>query len=159
MLRKFMNVLVLVCLGLLLPAGVSASELDEVLEKPDDPAHCPAQVSFLELRDGDVVPTTFRVQFVITGMEVAPAGVDKVNAGHHHILIDLDQLPPLDQPLPRTDQIVHFGGGETSTELTLEPGEHTLQLLLGDYMHVPHNPPAMSPRITITVVEDLEAGE
>lgn len=144
----------LLCLSLFLPPGAAASELDDALDESKDPAHCPAQVSFLELRDGDVVPTTFNVQFVITGMEVAPAGVNKVNTGHHHVLIDLDQLPPLDQPLPKTDQIVHFGGGETSTELTLEPGEHTLQLLLGDYMHVPHNPPAMSPRITITVVEE-----
>lgn len=144
--------------GVLLSMSLCAGELEDALADTDHPPDCPAQVSFLELRDGDVVPTTFKVQFVVTGMEVAPAGVDKHNAGHHHILIDLDTLPPLDQPLPATDQIVHFGGGQTSTELTLEPGEHTLQLLLGDYMHVPHNPPALSPRITITVVEELEEG-
>ena len=142
------------CMGLLLPLSLMASELDDTLSKPDNPPDCPAQVSFLELRDGDVVPTTFTVQFVTTGMDIAPAGVEKANSGHHHILIDLDQLPPLDRPLPKTENIVHFGGGETSTELTLEPGEHTLQLLLGDHMHVPHNPPAMSPRITVTVVEE-----
>ena len=148
------NRLVSVCLGLMLPLSVAASELDDTLAKAEDPPNCPAQVSFLELRDGDTVPETFRVQFVLTGMEVSPAGIEKPNTGHHHVLIDLDQLPPLDQPLPANDNIVHFGGGQTSTELTLEPGEHTLQLLLGDHMHVPHNPPAMSPRITITVVEE-----
>lgn len=148
------NSLVSVCLGLMLPLSVAASELDDNLAKPDDPPDCPAQVSFLELRDGDTVPETFRVQFVITGMEVSPAGIEKPNAGHHHVLIDLDVLPPLDRPLPANDNIVHFGGGQTSTELTLEPGEHTLQLLLGDHMHIPHNPPAMSPRISIMVVED-----
>jgi hypothetical protein len=132
---------------------LAASELDGSLPEKDNPPDCPAQVSFLELRDGDAVPQTFRVQFVVTGMDIAPAGVNKQNTGHHHILIDLDVLPPLDQPLPKTDQIVHFGGGETSTELTLEPGEHTLQLILGDHMHVPHNPPAMSPRITVFVEE------
>ncbi|HKJ17572.1 MAG TPA: DUF4399 domain-containing protein [Xanthomonadales bacterium] len=145
-------------LSLTLPMGLVAGELEDALDDSVHGPDCPAQVSFLELRDGDVVPTTFTVQFVITGMEVAPAGVAMENTGHHHILIDLNTLPPLDQPLPMTDQIVHFGGGQTSTELTLEPGEHTLQLLLGDYMHVPHNPPAMSPRITITVVEETEEG-
>jgi hypothetical protein len=147
--------------------SLAASELDSSLPEKDNPPDCPAQVSFLELRDGDTVPQTFRVQFVVTGMDIAPAGVNKQNTGHHHILIDLDVLPPLDRPLlidldvlppldrplPKTDQIVHFGGGETSTELTLEPGEHTLQLILGDHMHVPHNPPAMSPRITVFVEE------
>lgn len=141
-------------LAFLLPLSLAASELAGSLDDPENPPDCPAQVSFLELRDGDVVPTTFKVQFVVTGMDIAPAGVNKQNTGHHHILIDLDVLPPLDQPLPKTNQIVHFGGGETSTELTLEPGEHTLQLILGDHMHVPHNPPAMSPRITIFVEED-----
>ncbi len=148
------NLLITLSLALMLPMGIAAGELEESLKDKDNPHDCPAQVSFLELRDGDEVPTTFKVQFVITGMEIAPAGVARENSGHHHLLIDLDRLPPLDQPLPATDQIVHFGGGQTSTELTLEPGEHTLQLLLGDHMHVPHNPPAMSPRITITVVEE-----
>ena len=146
--------LVFACLGLLLPLSLAAGELDDALKKADDPPDCPAQVSFLELRDGDTVPQTFMVQFVTTGMDVSPAGIEKPNSGHHHILIDLDQLPRLDQPLPMNDNIVHFGGGQTSAELTLEPGEHTLQLLLGDHLHIPHNPPALSPRITITVVED-----
>lgn len=150
-------ILVSACLGLILPASLVAGELDDKLAKPDDPPDCPGQVSFLELRDGDTVSETFQVQFVTTGMEVVPAGVEKPNAGHHHVLIDLDVLPPLDRPLPMTDNIVHFGGGQTSTELTLEPGEHTLQLLMGDHLHIPHNPPAMSPRITITVVSDNES--
>ncbi len=135
----------------LVPLGLAAGELSDAISESDNPPDCPARVSFLELRDGDVVPETFEVQFVVTGMDIAPAGVEAPNAGHHHLLVDLDVLPPLDLPLPKTDQIIHFGGGETSTELTLPPGEHTLQLLLGDHMHVPHNPPVMSPKITITV--------
>lgn len=145
--------LVSMCLGLLLPLSLAAGELSDSVAEAEDPPDCPARVSFLELRDGDVVPETFEVQFVVTGMEVAPAGVETPNSGHHHLLIDLDVLPPLDMPLPKTENIVHFGGGQTSTTLTLPPGEHTLQLLLGDHMHVPHNPPVMSPRITIIVEE------
>lgn len=141
-----------------IPLSLAAGELADALKTDDDLPDCPAQVSFLELRDGDVVPTTFEVQFVVTYINIAPAGIQQENSGHHHILIDMDTLPPLDQPLPATDQIVHFGGGQTSTELTLEPGEHTLQLLLGDHMHVPHNPPVLSPRIHITVVEETQEG-
>ena len=150
MIRKL---LVSILISMLLPLTVAASELSDAIAAPDDPPDCPARVSFLELRDGDVVPTTFEVQFVVTGMDVVPAGVENPNAGHHHILIDLDVLPRMDLPLPKTDNIVHFGGGETSTTLTLDPGEHTLQLLLGDHMHVPHNPPVMSPKITVMVEE------
>jgi hypothetical protein len=86
-------------------------------------------------------------------MGVAPAGVKADNTGHHHLLIDVDTLPPDDQPLPATDQIRHFGGGQTETMLDLPPGRHTLQLVLGDASHVPHDPPVRSQRITITVTE------
>lgn len=110
-----------------------------------------AAVSFGNLTDGDVVPMTFEVQFTISGMGIAPAGVQIDNTGHHHLLIDVDELPPMDQPLPATDNIVHFGKGQSSTELTLPEGPHTLQLLLADHTHVPHKPPVISEIITITV--------
>ena len=84
-------------------------------------------------------------------MGVAPAGTVRENTGHHHLLIDLDTPPPMDQPLPANDHIRHFGGGQTETELSLPPGTHTLQLLLGDQSHVPHNPPVLSDKITVTV--------
>ncbi len=83
-------------------------------------------------------------------MGVAPAGADRPNSGHHHLLIDAD-LPPLDQPIPNDFNHLHFGGGQTETELTLKSGEHTLQLLMGDKDHIPHTPPVMSPRIKVRV--------
>ena len=84
-------------------------------------------------------------------MGVAPAGVEKPNAGHHHLLIDTDPPADLSVPLPATDKILHFGKGQTETTLTLPPGRHTLQLVLADQNHVPHNPPVTSKKVTITV--------
>ena len=110
-----------------------------------------ARVYFVQPVDGQTVPATFTVVFGLTGMGVAPAGVNASNTGHHHLLIDLEQLPDLRQPLPATDQIKHFGGGQTETEITLSPGRHTLQLLLGNYLHIPHDKPVLSEKITITV--------
>jgi len=110
-----------------------------------------AQLYIIEPVDGATVQETFKVKFGLSGMGVAPAGQNIKNTGHHHILIDMDKLPDLTKPLPATDQIRHFGGGQTETELTLTPGEHTLQLLLGNYMHIPHDKPVMSKKITITV--------
>lgn len=101
--------------------------------------------------DGATVKGTFKVKFGLSGMGVAPAGVDKENTGHHHLLINVDELPDLSKPLPATDQIKHFGGGQTETEITLPPGKHTLQLLLGNYLHIPHDKPVLSEKITITV--------
>lgn len=110
-----------------------------------------ATVSFGNLENGDVVPPTFKVQFSISGMGIAPAGVKIENTGHHHLLVDVAELPPMDQPLPASDHIIHFGKGQSGTELTLDEGVHTLQLLLADHSHVPHEPPVMSEVISITV--------
>jgi len=99
--------------------------------------------------DGATVPSTFKVVFGLSGMGVAPAGVERDKTGHHHLLVDMEQLPPLDQPLG--SEVKHFGGGQTETTLTLPPGKHTLQLILGDHLHKPHNPPVVSERITIEV--------
>jgi hypothetical protein len=104
--------------------------------------------------DGEVINTgggkPFRVWFGLRHMGVAPAEVDVPNTGHHHLLIDTE-LPPLDEPIPADDNHVHFGRGQTQTQIVLPPGEHTLQLLMGDYAHVPHNPPVMSKKVTITI--------
>lgn len=108
-------------------------------------------VFFITPANGDVISGEFTVQFGLKGMGVAPAGVDRDNTGHHHLLVDLESMPPLDAPLPANDNIRHFGGGQTQATLSLPPGTHTLQLLLGDYAHVPMNPPVMSEKITITV--------
>lgn len=110
-----------------------------------------AQVYIISPKDGATVKGPVTVRFGLTGMGVAPAGVDKPNTGHHHLLIDVDQLPPLDQPLPNDAQHRHFGAGQTETVLELPPGKHSLQLILGDANHMPHDPPLKSEKITIVV--------
>ena len=102
-------------------------------------------------QDGAVVHNPVNVVFGLrNNFGVAPAGVVKDNTGHHHLLIDTD-LPDLSQPIPKGDQHRHFGGGQTEVSLELSPGNHSLQLLLGNFAHIPHSPPIMSERITITV--------
>ena len=110
-----------------------------------------AQVYFIEPVDGATVTSPVTVKFGLKGMGVAPAGTAKANTGHHHLLIDLQDTPALDQPLPADDNHRHFGGGQTEVTIELTPGTHTLQLLLGDNNHVPHEPPVISEKITITV--------
>lgn len=110
-----------------------------------------ADVFFLEPGDGTTVTSPVTVKFGITNMTVVPAGDDTEHSGHHHILVDQTELPNMTQPLPATDQIIHFGLGQTETTLELEPGEHTLQLVLGNHLHIPHDPPVISKKITITV--------
>ena len=102
--------------------------------------------------DGQVMPAgrPFRVWFGLRDMGVAPSHVQFPNTGHHHLLVDTD-LPPLGQPIPSDRNHLHFGAGETETALELPPGKHTLQLLMGDANHVPHNPPVYSKKITIYV--------
>jgi hypothetical protein len=109
-----------------------------------------AKVYIISPADGATVSSPFKVQFGLSGMGVAPAGVEKENTGHHHLIIDAP-LPPADEPIPNDEHHKHFGGGQTETMLTLPPGKHTLQLLLADWQHVPHNPPVYSKQITITV--------
>ncbi len=111
-----------------------------------------AEVYFVDLNDGATVQPKFRVHFGLRNMGVAPAGSDRENSGHHHLLIDTE-LPSLDQPVPNDFNHLHFGSGETEADLSLPPGEHTLQLLLGDGEHVPHSPPVMSERIRIRVAD------
>jgi hypothetical protein len=110
-------------------------------------------VYFISPQDGETLSGQFDVRFGLRGMGVAPAGVDQANTGHHHLLIDVEEMPAMDVPLPSTEQIRHFGGGQTETSLKLAPGTHTLQLLLGNYSHIPHNPPVLSKKITIIVTE------
>jgi len=113
-----------------------------------------AEVYIISPRDGATVHSPVHVQFGLKGMGVAPAGVKFENTGHHHLLIDTDAPTDLSAPLPATDKVVHFGKGQTETTLTtLTPGKHTLQLLLADQNHIPHNPPVISRKITITVAK------
>jgi hypothetical protein len=107
--------------------------------------------------DGEVVRTThIRVWFGTRNFGVAPAGTSKPNTGHHHLLIDT-ALPPMDEPIPSDKNHLHFGLGQTETFIDLPPGTHTLQLLMGDANHVPHDPPVMSKKITIQVRAETPA--
>jgi len=114
------------------------------------PAPPGAQVYFHYPIDGLSVPERFTVRIGLRGMGVAPAGINHARTGHHHLLIDTDPGPP-DQPIPSDYNNIHLGNGQTEVVVTLPKGRHTLQLLLGDHMHIPHNPPVMSPKITVNV--------
>ncbi len=124
----------------------------------DTPAPEGAEVYFVNLQDGATVNAPVTVIFGLEGMGVAPAGTDKANTGHHHVFVDRaplgegpDGVEELDYGIPADDNHIHFGGGQTQVTLDLEPGAHTLQLVLGDQNHVPHDPPVASDQITITV--------
>lgn len=117
------------------------------------PANPKAKVYFINLKDGDTVKSPFLVQFGLSGMGVAPAGVEDIkNTGHHHLIINEKiEGDELSQPIPADDKHKHFGGGQTEAMVELPAGTHILQLVLGDWSHIPHNPPIMSERITVTV--------
>jgi len=126
-------------------------------EAQDTPAPAGARVYFINLKDGDTVSSPFLVQFGLAGMGIAPANHDggdaHRNTGHHHLLIDVPALSgeALRSGIPADDNHRHFGGGQTEVTVTLPPGRHTLQLVLGDWMHVPHSRPVVSERITVVV--------
>lgn len=109
-----------------------------------------ARVYFIAPADGETVTSPVLVEFGIEGMSVVRAGDMTPNSGHHHLIVDAD-LPPAGLPIPADANHIHFGDGSTSTQLNLEPGQHTLELLLGDHLHIPHDPPVSSGKITITV--------
>ena len=140
MLRKFM-------LGALVALAVSPALAGET------PSPAGAKVYFVNLVDGAKVTSPVLVQFGLSGMGVAPAGTEKANTGHHHLLIDADtpKGEALDYPLLADDNHKHFGGGQTEASVTLTKGKHVLQLVLGDQNHIPHNPPVMSAPITVIV--------
>jgi Domain of unknown function (DUF4399) len=115
-----------------------------------------AKAEFLDLKDGAVIGPKTTIHFGLHGMGVAPAGTKKPNTGHFHLLIDRD-LPPLDKPIPNDENDLHYGAGQTEVEITLPPGPHTLQLLLGDAEHIPHTPPVYSDKLHVTAVESLPA--
>ena len=116
-----------------------------------------AELYFIDLKDGTTVPAKLKIYFGLRNMGVAPAGSDRENSGHHHLLVDTE-LPPLDQPIPNDFNHLHFGAGQTEAIVTLSPGRHTLQLLLGDENHVPHNPPIMSKPIRVYVAKPRRRG-
>lgn len=118
------------------------------------PSPADARAYFVDLADGDAVTSPLVVQFGLEGMEVVPAGTEAPDSGHHHLLIDTDvAMLDLNAPLPSTETVRHFGQGQTEATLELEPGTYTLQLLLGNHSHIPHDPPVMSEKITVIVGE------
>lgn len=122
------------------------------LDAKPQPAPEGATVYIISPKDGKTVKSPVVVRFGLKGMGVAPAGVNIPNTGHHHLLIDGPEVD-LTLPLPATEQVRHFGGGQTEAEIELAPGKHTLQLVIGDLLHIPHNPPVASKTVTITVEE------
>jgi Domain of unknown function (DUF4399) len=141
---------------LLLAGTIGTSHAQQRPTGGPNPSPPGASVYFVGLKDGQTVPTTFTVNFGLKGMGVAPAGSDKANSGHHHLLIDTE-LPPLDQPIPSDFNHLHFGAGQTEAEVTLPEGEHTLQLVLGDKDHIPNTIPLISERIKVRVVAASQA--
>ena len=108
------------------------------------------ELYFIEPKDGSINTSTVEIKFGLKGFGVAPAGYNIPNTGHHHLIIDAD-LPNLDLPIPANQNYVHFGLGQTETTINLTPGTHTLRLLMGNYLHIPHTEPIYSKEITITV--------
>ncbi|MFK7816116.1 MAG: DUF4399 domain-containing protein [Gammaproteobacteria bacterium] len=133
--------LVFICSAFILPAQAESAASPEPYTYIISPAN------------GEVVHSPVLVKFGLRGMGVAPAGVDRENTGHHHLLIDVDQLPELDKSIPADDQHKHYGNGQTEALVELAPGPHTLQLLFANFAHIPHNPPMTSQTITIHVAE------
>jgi hypothetical protein len=130
-------------LALILAAGGNALAADR--RSPEG-----ASVYIVAPAHGEVVSSPVKVVFGLSGMGVAPAGMDEINTGHHHLLVDT-ALPDFNTPIPSDDRYRHFGGGQTEVVIELAPGEHTLQLLFADYTHSPHIPSVVSEQITITV--------
>ncbi|AGH80866.1 hypothetical protein PCNPT3_04620 [Psychromonas sp. CNPT3] len=108
-----------------------------------------ASVYIISPENGEIVGELLTVKFGLQGMGISPAGLDKANTGHHHLIIDGKKLPDFDKAMG--SEVVHFGGGQTQKTIKLSKGKHTLQLILGNYLHVPHNPPVVSEKITVYV--------
>ena len=109
------------------------------------------ELYFIEPKDGATVNGPVKIVFGLSGMGVAPAGIDFPNTGHHHLLADLENLPDLNKPIPANKNHIHFGKGQTEAILELPKGKRTLQLLMGNYLHIPHKEPVISNKITIFI--------
>lgn len=133
------------------PAAAPAASAPPPAAPTRKPAPAGAMAYIIEPTDGARVSSPVRVVFGLKGFGVAPAGVDRNDAGHHHLLVDAGMPANLALPIPNDEQHRHFGGGQTEVELTLPPGRHTLQMVVGDHLHIPHDPPIASSVVTIEV--------
>jgi len=140
------------CLAVVLGSFCLAASASAQEGPPRSPSSAGTELYMISPLDGATVKSPVTVRFGLKGMGVAPAGVEKPGTGHHHLIIDAP-LPPLGQPIPADDHHKHFGGGQTETTIELPPGRHTLQLMLADHLHMPHDPPVVSEVVTITVIE------
>jgi len=136
-------------LSLFATSALWGAQLAAAQDLASSPAPDGVSVRIIAPADGETVPGEFTVVFGLSGMGVAPAGVQQEGTGHHHLLVDGTELPPANQPMGNPP--IHFGGGQTETTLMLEPGEHTLQLILGNHLHVPFEPSIVSEVVTVTV--------
>ena len=116
-----------------------------------EPSPAGAEVYIVSPQNGAKVKSPVTVVFGLKGMGIAPAGIKFDNTGHHHLIVDADAPADLSKPLPADEHNIHFGKGQTETTVTLPPGKHTLQLLLADSLHTPHEPAVLSKKITIVV--------
>tara|TARA_B100001564_G_scaffold253702_1_gene215801 strand:- start:32 stop:472 length:441 start_codon:yes stop_codon:yes gene_type:complete len=123
----------------------SADGVAQSLSKDD------SRVYIVSPKNNDIVENPITVIFGLDNMEISPAGIKKKFSGHHHLLIDVKTLPDLSMPIPADENHMHFGKGQTSVVIELKKGIHTLQLLMGDYVHIPHNKPVYSEKIIINV--------
>jgi len=141
-----------VALSLAITPSVMSEQLTEM---PNSSSPANAQVYFLSPTNGQVFNIAdsdgMAIEFGLNGMKVSPAGPAVPDSGHHHLLINMNELPDLTKPLPASDQVLHFGKGQTSARIQLPPGSHRLQLVLGNHVHIPHNPPVMSNVIEIEI--------
>ena len=136
----------------ILAAAAVACGLGISANAGETPSPDGASVYFINIADGDTVKSPFLIQFGLSGMGIAPAGVEQENTGHHHLIInEAIEGEELEEGIPSDEQHRHFGKGQTEATIELPAGQHTLQLVLGDWSHVPHKNPVMSGRITITV--------
>jgi len=131
---------------------VAATMLACAVYAGETPSAAGAKVFFINLKDGDVVTSPVTLKFGVAGMSIVPAGEEELLSGHHHLIVD-DEVagPALNQPIPADERHIHCGKGQIEATVNLPKGPHTVQLLLGDWSQVPHNPPIMSERIKITV--------
>ncbi|MET0070212.1 MAG: DUF4399 domain-containing protein [Candidatus Thiodiazotropha sp.] len=137
LLKLLSPIFCLACFSPLLNAGTPAPEGVELY--------------IISPANGEQISGPVNVRFGLRGMGVAPAGIDREKTGHHHLLVNVSKMPPMDKPLPSDDNHRHFGGGQTEVTLDLGKGSHTLQLVLGDKDHIPFDPPIVSEKITIMV--------
>ena len=149
--------IILPLLAALAVAFVSLAKEKDSGKLPRTPSPKGAKAYIILPKDGKTVKPKFKVTFGLRGMGVCPAGIvtpegkSPPNTGHHHLLIDMDKRPAMDQPLAASDNLKHFGGGQTEAVIELKPGKHTLQLVFADFAHIPHDPPVVSEKVTIIV--------